>query len=460
MIFGRNRPTIPAPIVGATTPAGGTPARPDAGQVEGAPAAELDPHTGSFLAVGTDPASANPLRLQHQIEALTVELDEQTRLYEETLAHVAVLENQQAEMRSHSLALEQANVRSALLMEELEDREQKYREQAESLRRTTEELDRVHRQLAGAHEELKKEQKLKQKYLTRVESELETARRVQHLLLREPPASAAGLDLAVSYVPAGETGGDWIGFLHHEGRGEVELLIGDVTGHGLGAALITSGASAAVSAIDELRRAASSAQAANQAPGKGLRDLMRRAGAESVADCIDKLAEPRYLLELLDGVVGSMGGYRYLMTFFAASFQKRSRTLRYANAGHCLPLLLGKEDLAKQTRYGARSLQARGNPLGFDRGNPSLEPLSDMREQVMIKLEPGDLMLFMTDGLIENCDLGGHAIGTRKVVGWMRELYDRPVKDIRDGLERRVRDFLEDEPLADDMSFIVARVVE
>src|SRR5258706_13924211 len=78
----------------------------------------------------------------------------------------------------------------------------------------------------------------------------------------------------------------------------------------------------------------------------------------------------------------------------------------------------------------------------------------------MVKLEPGDLMLFFTDGLIENCDLGGHAIGTRKVVAWMRELYDRPVKEIRDGLERRVRAFLEDEPLADDMSFIVARVTE
>jgi serine phosphatase RsbU (regulator of sigma subunit) len=444
MIFGRNRPTIPVPIVGA-------PSAP----ADGRPAAELDPNTGQFLAVGTDPNSVNPLRLQHQLDALTVELDEQTRLYEETLQHVAVLENQQAEMRSHSLALEQANVRSALLMEELEDREQKYREQAESLRRTTEELDRVHRQLAGAHEELQKEQKLKQKYLTRVESELETARRVQHLLLREPPASAAGLELAVSYVPAGETGGDWIGFLHNEGRGEVELLIGDVTGHGLGAALITAGASAAVSALDELRRAASAAQSSTQPPGKGLRDLLRRAGAESVADCVDKLAEPRYLLELLDGVVGNMGGFRYLMTFFAASFQKRSRTLRYANAGHCLPLLLGKEDLAKQTRYGARSLQARGNPLGYDR-----DPSADLREQVMIKVEPGDLMLFMTDGLIENCDLGGHAIGTRKVVAWMRELYDRPVKEIRDGIERRVRAFLEDEPLADDMSFIVARVTE
>ncbi len=442
MIFGRNRPTIPIPTIGhpVATPDPGTPGEPH-------------PHTGSFTAIGTDPTAQNPLRLQHQLEALQVELDEQTRLYEETLQHVAILEAEQTEMREHSLAIEQANVRSALLMEELEDREQKYREQAESLRRTTEELDRVHRQLAGAHEALKKEQKLKQKYLTRVESELETARRVQHLLLREPPAQAAGLDLAVSYVPAGETGGDWIGFLHHEGRGEVELLIGDVTGHGLGAALITAGASAAVSTLDELRRAASAVQAGAQPSGKGLRDLMRRTGAESVADCIDKLAEPRYLLELLDGVVGHMGGFRYLMTFFAASFQKRSRTLRYANAGHCLPLLLGKEDLAKQTRYGARSLQARGNPLGYDR-----DTTADPREQIMVKLDEGDLMLFFTDGLIENCDLGGHAIGTRKVVAWMREMYDRPVKDIRDALECRVREFLEDEPLADDMSFIVARV--
>jgi serine phosphatase RsbU (regulator of sigma subunit) len=76
----------------------------------------------------------------------------------------------------------------------------------------------------------------------------------------------------------------------------------------------------------------------------------------------------------------------------------------------------------------------------------------------MVKLEPGDLMLFMTDGLIENCDMGGHSIGNRHVVAWMRELYDRPVKEIRDGLEQRVRDFLGKEPLSDDMSFIVARV--
>ena len=444
MIFGRNRPITVVPL----------PGQPAAGQPAATPTPDPHPHTGGFTAVGTDPTAPHPLRLQHQVEALNIELEEQTRLYEETLAHVAMLEAQQAEMRTHALAIEQANVRAALLMEELEDREQKYREQAESLRRTTEELDRVHQQLAGAHDSLKKEQKLKQKYLQRFESELETARRVQHLLLREPPASAAGLDLAVSYVPAGETGGDWIGFLHHEHRGEVELLIGDVTGHGLGAALITAGASAAVSAIDELRRAAS-AQPGITPSNKGLRDLVRRTGAESVADCIDKLAEPRYLLELLDGVVGHMGGFRYLMTFFAASFQKRSRTLRYANAGHCLPLLLGKEDLAKQTRFGARSLQARGNPLGYDR-----ESAADPREQVMVKLDEGDLMLFFTDGLIENCDRRGHSIGTRHVVAWMRELYDRPVKEIRDGLEKHVREFLDKEPLSDDMSFIVARVTE
>ncbi len=390
------------------------------------------------------------------IDALKVELEEQTRLYEETLTHVETLEAEQQEMRSYAEAVEQANVRAALLMEELEDREQKYREQAESLRRTTEELDRVHKELERAHQQLQKEQTLKQKYLTRVESELETARRVQQLLLREPPASTAGLELAFSYVPAAETGGDWLGFLHHETRGEVELLIGDVTGHGLGAALITAGASAAVATLDELRRAAGAASGPPAGlGGKGLRDLMRRAGAESVADCIDKLAEPRYLLELLDGVVGHMGGFRYLMTFFAASFQKRSRTLRYSNAGHCLPILLGKEDLAKQGRFGARQLQARGNPLGYPR-----EDAAEPREQLMCKLEQGDVLLFYTDGLIENFDRRGNPVSTRHIVSWLREFYDRPVTEIRDGLQARLERFLGRQPLADDMSFIVARVAE
>ncbi len=399
-----------------------------------------------------------PERVHQQIQALKIELEEQTRIYEETLEHVARLETDQAKMRTSAEAIEHANVRAALLMEELEDREQKYREQADSLRRTSAELDAVHRQLESAHGELQKEQALKQRYLTRIESELETARNVQQLLIQDPPsAKVAGLDLAVSYMPAGETGGDWLGFLHHEQREELSLLIGDVTGHGLGAALITAGAASAVATIDELRRAAGAAGAHASVPGgKGLRDLLRRSGAESVGEAVDKLAEPRYLLELLDGVVGHMGGYRFLMTFFAASYQRRSSILRYSNAGHVLPFLLGKEDLARtQTRFAARQLQARGNPLGHQRSGEE-EP----RDQHMVKLEAGDLLLFYTDGLIENPDAKRHPIGARRVVGWMRELYDRPVPEIKDGLEARVRETLGKVAPADDMTLIVARVTE
>jgi serine phosphatase RsbU (regulator of sigma subunit) len=390
-----------------------------------------------------------------KVSALEVELEEQTRLYEETLEHVARLEAEQAKMRTGAEALEHANVRSALLMEELEDREQKYREQAESLRRTSAELDAVNRQLAGAHEALQEEQKLKQKYLTRIESELETARHVQQLLIQEPPsASVAGLDLAVSYVPAGETGGDWLGFLHHEQREELSLLIGDVTGHGLGAALITAGAASTIATIDQLRRAAGAAAGGKEIAARGLRELLRRAGAASVGEQVDILAEPRYLLELLDGVVGHMGGYRFLMTFFAASYERRTSTLRYSNAGHVLPFLLGKEDLARtQTRFAARQLQSRGNPLGHARTGEE-EP----RDQHSIQLTSGDLLLFYTDGLVENPDRKRQPIGARRVVAWLHELYDRPVPEIRDGLVNRVRDFLGKATVADDMTIIVARV--
>jgi serine phosphatase RsbU (regulator of sigma subunit) len=393
-------------------------------------------------------------RLARQLEALKVELEEQTRQYEETMEHVARLEADASKMRSSAEAIEHANVRAALLMEELEDREQKYREQADSLRRTSAELDKVHRQLETAHGELQSEQALKQKYLTRMERELETARNVQQVIIREPQrATMAGLDLAVSYMPAGETGGDWLGFLDNQDQDEVELLIGDVTGHGLGAALITAGAASAIATIDELRRAATEAA---QPGGKGLRELLRRAGAESVGDCIDKLAEPSYLLELLDGVVGHMGGHRFLMTFFAASYARKTRTLRYANAGHVLPFLLGKEDMARApTRFGSRQLQARGNPLGQARGDDD-EP----RDQHTAQLEVGDLLLFYTDGLVENSDAKRKPIGARNVVAWMRELYDRPVREIRDGLEERVRTAMGKVAPADDTTFIVARVGE
>jgi serine phosphatase RsbU (regulator of sigma subunit) len=389
-------------------------------------------------------ATGEVAALLRQVEALQTELDEQARLYEESLQHIEQLEARHAEAEQSSAAMEQANVRVALLVEELENREQQFQEQADSLRRTKGELEQ-------AHAELRRDQALREKYFAKVQSELETARTVQQLLIREPPADgAAGLDLATAYLPAGETGGDWLGFLHDKDRDELSILIGDVTGHGVGAALMTGGVFAAIAAADHLR----SASKGTNASFAGLRGIARRNGEEGVVSYLNLLTEPRHLIELLDGVVAQMGTGRYLMTFFAASFQRPSRTLRYANAGHSLPFLLGKDEVASAKRYGARQIVARGNPMGsaIEHDTP--------REQHIMKLEAGDLLLFYTDGLLENRDRRKEAIGARKVLAWMKELYELPVPEIRDGLVKRVKDTLAGVELSDDISFVVARVRE
>src|SRR6185295_15084036 len=86
-----------------------------------------------------------------------------------------------------------------------------------------------------------------QERLTTIRQELETARRIQASILPEGAPRIAGLGLAARYVPASEVAGDFYDFLAGDGR-RVGILIADVSGHGVPAALVASMLKVAVAA--------------------------------------------------------------------------------------------------------------------------------------------------------------------------------------------------------------------
>ncbi len=75
--------------------------------------------------------------------------------------------------------------------------------------------------------------------LLAIEHELETARRIQTAILPHRPPIAAGLDIAARYVPMTAVAGDFYDFLPADGS-RLGVLVADVSGHGIGAALIAS----------------------------------------------------------------------------------------------------------------------------------------------------------------------------------------------------------------------------
>lgn len=254
----------------------------------------------------------------------------------------------------------------------------------------------------------------------RMDNELRTAQAVQRALIPAAPPAVPGLEIASSYHPATEIGGDWYGFLEHGGGQSLHVLIGDVTGHGAPAALVTACAFAACELLGEQARE-------TRAP-----------------------LGPRQILGQLDRVIRRVGQDDILMTFFAAHLDPQKHEVRFANAGHPYPLHV-RPGAATAPR-GERLSYLVNQPsdmLGWQGGRPTDEEARP--------LERGDFLVFYTDGLVECEDAAGHPFGERSLRhvlagehGNARELHDRI-------LERAFQHF-GDSPRKDDITLVVVRV--
>lgn len=182
----------------------------------------------------------------------------------------------------------------------------------------------------------------------RIEQELRVARVIQHTLLPKELPALPGWQVAAYYQPARAVGGDFYDFLTFE-DGRLGLVIGDVTDKGVPAALVMA----------TTRSILRSAAQALVSPGKAL------AQANELL-CPD--IPPKMFVTCLYAILDPATG-----------------RLQYANAGHDLPY---------QYHQGhAAELRATGMPLG-------LMPGMSYEEKETI-LEPGEQVLFYSDGLVE-----------------------------------------------------------
>ncbi|MET9618625.1 SpoIIE family protein phosphatase [Kitasatospora indigofera] len=175
---------------------------------------------------------------------------------------------------------------------------------------------------------------------------------LQHALMDVPGGPPApGLEVAARYLPAeseAKVGGDWYDALTLP-DGTVLIVVGDVSGHGL-------------------RAAAGMAQ---------LRDALRGMAFTG--------AEPARLLERLNQMLCHLGG-GFIATVVCGLLDPAARTLTWARAGH-LPPLLARDGTA-------RHLELLPGPV--------LGAVPDgVYRSTVLRLEPQDLVLLFTDGLIE-----------------------------------------------------------
>jgi phosphoserine phosphatase RsbU/P len=243
---------------------------------------------------------------------------------------------------------------------------------------------------------------------SRMLREMELARQIQLSLLPTGPPLLPGVRLAGCCVPAAHVGGDYYDYFRRE-NGMVDMVVADVSGHSIGAALMTS----------EVR----SVLRANV-------HLFDSSGA--------------ILAALNDILYEDLNRAGLLITSFYLKYDVATRTLTYSNAGHVPPLLLSG------SRGECLDLDAEGLILGIRKGVAF--------EEKRLVLEAGDLLLLYTDGISEAQDASGEMFGRDRLSGILKARREEEPDEIIDAVLREVTAFAGGQNLEDDVTMIVMKV--
>jgi len=252
----------------------------------------------------------------------------------------------------------------------------------------------------------------------RLESELEIAHEVQTQLFPRSAPEIPGLALYGVCKAARSVSGDYYDFLKL-GENRVCLVLGDVSGKGISAALLMAAIQSALRAqfYDGF------------APTGG-----PHASALSTSDIVSRLN-----LQLYE----STPREKYV-TFFFGVYDAATRTLKYTNAGHLPPVLLRRGKVER--------LRTGGTVVGL------LSPIT--YEEAEVQIQPGDLLLAFTDGITEPENIYGEEFGEDRMLEVVRRTLNAPPQILAEEIYRSVSDWTGSPELQDDMTMLVAKASE
>ena len=241
------------------------------------------------------------------------------------------------------------------------------------------------------------------------ESQMKLARAVQQHFYRVAPPTVAGFDIAGASFPAYATGGDYFDFVPLQAE-PIGISVGDVSGHGISAALM----------MVELR-------------------ACLRAFAWKSAD----LGE---VFTSLNTALFSDFEQQNFATLVCCCLHPASRSLVYANAGHVPGYILGSNGAVK------RQLDATDVPLG-------LFPNRVFTNSAEILMEPGDMLALLTDGITEAESPDQTQFGSERALEFLRAHQNESAEQIVSGLYRAVREFSDGLPQSDDITAVICKFV-
>jgi serine phosphatase RsbU (regulator of sigma subunit) len=223
----------------------------------------------------------------------------------------------------------------------------------------------------------------------RLHKELELCRRIQNEMLPHEPLRLGLTEVKGVSIPAREVGGDFFNYFLLP-DGQIALLVGDVSGKGVSAALLMANIQATLRARLPLEH-----------------DLT------ALIDAIDR------------DVDANTPGFVFL-TLFVGVLDTDRKTMRYVNAGHNPQYLLrGSGEL--------EPMSCTGLPVGMFSGHGYKERA--------ITLSDGDLLFFYTDGMVEVEDERGELFGAERLEALLARAHEEGLDDLLARIELAVKAF-------------------
>lgn len=255
-------------------------------------------------------------------------------------------------------------------------------------------------QLLDANKRLEERQK-------EIEEDLVLAARVQQSLA---PKSLVwgGMRVEAFYLPVRTIGGDF-GLVSPLDEEHLNLLVCDVSGHGIGSALVAN-----------------------------------RIYSETMTQLRLGVPLPDMLRQLNRFVMQNIGSSVFFFTVAAARIDRDGRRMVFAGAGHP-PVMIAKPGQEP------RLLESRSMVLG------ALPDAVDMEATLDIDLDPGDRVVLYTDGITDVFDSNGQMLGVEGVQKFVRETSLLPFGEMKQGILDRVAAWREGPP-ADDVSLVLVEI--
>jgi len=247
--------------------------------------------------------------------------------------------------------------------------------------------------------------RIEQAEADQVRQQMNLARKIQENMQAKSVPKIETFDLDGWCIPCDETGGDYFDFIDYR-AGQLGVVVGDATGHGVAAALTMVAVRASLLSLLQL--------------DYPLTDVLRFVSNRIEAD----------------------GNTDRFMTLFCGLIDLNLKTMTYCSAGHDSPMLY------RPTTDRLIELEATGIPIGAF-------PDWDYELREGVRLETGDILVISTDGVREAFNSDGEAFGDDRFIQIIRDSKGLSAAEISSKIRINVLNYIDPAPRTDDITVVV-----